>query len=544
MTIKQINNSRSLHWEAILFFCLYIVSPSYFAFDLKGSFPLITCSRLLLVVLGICTLLRRTDVFSSRSFCFSRLNLFLTPDKPLLICFLGYFILMLLVNFTFVTKTPEAIKQIFVIVLEEYSLVWILTMILNTRAKVREALKLLVLTSGVLGLLGGISVILDYNVFQLLDTANRPELVVRPFYRYGLLRAVCGFHHAVYYGAYCAVSIPLAMYFVEDSPKKQERYLYSLCIALNLVGLLFSNSRGSQLAFVCLAGLIFLIRLLQKSLLNFFRTYIPAIVVAVLLSAVIFFAAPAGRQVISNLLYDISSKSTISIQAVTNINPAPQSVAKPVLQTTAKPVVQTTTKPALHATLLSEATSGVQTTAPTQTNPTGQSTVPAETKPVPQTTAPTVPTETVPAPPNKDLSFGENPNGLLSRFIQLSGITYTLEREPLFGLGPNAHMEGKVAYMYAPGKWAHLTTVDVNVVSIVCQYGLIGLAAFLFLYMGIGFLILRRPYCGDPLMRYLMLSFISYMLCLLSISSLDKWFWVFIGITLALVNVIRKEQTK
>jgi len=62
------------------------------------------------------------------------------------------------------------------------------------------------------------------------------------------------------------------------------------------------------------------------------------------------------------------------------------------------------------------------------------------------------------------------------------------------------------------------------------------------LYGGMGIRFLKKKYRGDRLMQYFFLSFLCYMLCLASISFLHKWFWVFTGLFLCLVNVLRKES--
>lgn len=465
---KRDKNQR-LPWEGALLLALYIVLPSYFAVELKAGLPLLTASRLLIVLAGVGVLLR------NRSLKTLGKGLLLTTDKPLLICLFVYFLLLLGVNLTFAGSVSEGIKQIFVIVAEEYGLLFILTMTLNSRRRIVDGLKLLTVVSGVVGVLACLTVVLDQDVFHLLNTAKREELVVRAFYRYGMLRPTGGFHHAVYYGAFCAVMLPLQMYVIEQEENRWQRKLYALCTALTLAGLLLSNSRGSQMAFVCLAGLMFFIRLARKDLLMLFKTYLPIILVAVILVGIVFVCCPAGIQRIENAL-----------------------------QQNEKPTV----------------------TAPTQPGETEEPTQPEETK------------------PQIDTSFGENPDGLRSRFIQLSGITYTLERSPLNGLGPNAHMEGRVAYQYKTGKWAHLKTVDVNVVAIVIQYGLIGLLGFVALYGSLGWTFLRKAHRGDPLMHHLLLAFIGYLLCSLSISGLEKWLWVFVGMSVSLVNVMKGEKVQ
>ncbi len=482
MKTQRTGSSRILHWDVILFMALYILLPSYFALELSQSLPLITGSRILIALMGIMLLVRRRDVFTLKNFRLRKLNLTLTEDPLLRTSFLIYFGLLLLVNATFLLDTSESIKQIFVILAEEYLVVWMLCLIIDTREKLISALRIMVFGAAAVAVIAAVGTVIDYNPFLLLKTVSR-NMVIRPFYRYGILRACVGFLHPVYYGAYCAVMLPIGMFFADRSETKKETLLYGSCLTLILAGLMLSNSRGSILAFGCTACLIFLIRLFRKSLGKLFATYLPIIGCAVVILALIFMLSPVGRPIIAGYVEDLFSSHT---------DPGPS-------------------------------------TEPTT------STKPSVTEPSP--TEPTQPK------PNLVPEFGENANGVASRLDQLSGIRYTVERQPIFGFGPNASARGLVGYMYTPGTWTHVKTVDMNIVAIISQYGIVGLIGFLCLYGSIGISFLRKPYRGDPLLHYLFLSFVCYMLCLLSISFLDKWFWVITGLGLCLINIIRKEQT-
>lgn len=460
------NNAKSsqLHWSVSAFFALYITLPSYFAIELHQKLPLITISRLLLVFMGIVLFVQKKDLFRPGNIRQGKLNLLLTKDKPLRICLLVYFGILILVNATFLFETSEAVKQLFVILAEEYLLVWMLTLILDSRQKIVSALKALLIGSAFSGIVACFSVIFHKNIFIYLNTVSRD--ILNDSYRYGMLRPAAGFSHAVYYGAYCAVMLPLSMYLVEHTENKKERKLYAVCTALTLAGLIMANSRGSQLAFVCVAGLIFFIRLYQKNLKALFRTYLPIILVSALIVAVVFSLSPAGRYRIGSFFSKL----------------------------------------------------------------------------FPSLSTPPLPVDPDSGNTGLDLSFGENPDGIKSRLIQLTGIVYTMGLSPVFGLGPNAHARGLVGYKFIETKWSFVKTVDINITAIICQYGLVGFLGFLSLYGGLGITFLRKKFRKDPLMHHLLLSYICYMLCLLSISFLDKWFWVFTGITLALVNVISKEE--
>lgn len=147
--------------------------------------------------------------------------------------------------------------------------------------------------------------------------------------------------------------------------------------------------------------------------------------------------------------------------------------------------------------------------------------------------------------PNEGASidYGENVGGTRSRLVQMSGILYTLARKPLFGFGSNAHTRGLVKFEFRPNEWWTSKSFDMGLVSIVCQYGLIGLAAFTCLFGSLFKTITDKRYRKDKLMHSLGLSLIVYLLCLLTISSLSKMFWVLTASIICLVNIIRNEES-
>ena len=123
----------------------------------------------------------------------------------------------------------------------------------------------------------------------------------------------------------------------------------------------------------------------------------------------------------------------------------------------------------------------------------------------------------------------------------MTAISYTLARHPLLGFGPNAFANGLVAYTYVAGHLSFVKTVDMNLVAIIGQYGLVGLLAFLSQFAAVGITLVKKKHRKDPLMFALTMSFVCYMLCLLSISNLDRWYYPTLGLMICLVNIIRKE---
>ena len=474
MTKTLETHNGKLRWEAILFLALYTILPTYFALELSESIPLLSASRILIVLMGIMVLLRRKDVFKLRGFQFKSLNLALSEDKLLRGGLLIYFAVLAVVNVTFLMDS-EALKQLFTLVAEEYAIVWLLVMTLDSREKVQNALRILVFASGIVGILAIFSVITQWNPFHLLDTVSRYILKVS-YYRMGLLRAAAGFGHPVYYGAYCAVMTPLSMYFIETTQNKKQKFFFRSCMVINMICVLLSNSRGSMLALICTAGIMFLVSMFNGKLKGFLQQYLPLLILAVVLLLII---------------------ALVALYVAPKVGPALDSFFDKLFPSTPGAVI----------------------------DPTGD----------------TVPSETT-EPSQPPLEFGENANGLASRMVQLTAIPYTLSKNPLFGLGPNAFARGLVAYTYVKGHLSFVQTVDMHVVAIVGQYGLVGLLGVLAQFSAVGITMLRKKYRQDTLMYFLLMTFVCYMLCLLSISNLDRWYWIFIGIFVSYVNVLHKEH--
>lgn len=481
---------EKLGWEVVLFLALYAIMPDYCAAELHDKLPLITASRAVLVLMGIMLILRRRgDLLDLKHFSLKRWNLLLTENKLLRWGLMGYFVILMGVNATFLTETSEAIKQMFVHVAEEYALVWMLVMILDSREKIRQALKILVLSSAVVAVSACISCAINYNLFNLVDTVNR-DMLMSNYYRLGLLRAVAGFGHPVYYGAYCAMMFLLGMYLVETAKTAWERRTYGLCIALDFAGLFLANARGSILALGCVGLLVIIIRILQKDLKNLITTYLPYGAIALVILVLVASFSPLGISFITRTAGSV----VLSVQSML---------------------------PGNEDLFATEPTETEPPTDPDSTDPEG--------------TEPTEPTE-------PEVDYGENADGVGSRLDQLTGITWTLTQEPLFGFGPNCHVRGLMAYMYYPGHWSHVKTFDVNIVFIIGQYGLVGLVGYLCQYCSLGITLIRKKYRGDKLMHYLLLVFICYMLCLLSISGLEKTSWILVGILVSYVSILDKEQ--
>jgi O-antigen ligase len=266
------------------------------------------------------------------------------------------------------------------------------------------------------------------------------------------------------------------MYFISVTENKKQKFFFRSCMVINMICVLLSNSRGSMLALICTAGIMFLVSMFTGKLKQFLQQYLPLLILAVVLLLII---------------------ALVALYVAPKVGPAMDS---------------------FFDKLFPHSPGGTL-----------------------DPTAGTVPSETT-EPSQPPLEFGENANGLASRMVQLTAIPYTLSQNPFFGFGPNAFARGLVAYTYVEGHLSFVQTVDMHLVAIVGQYGLVGLLGVLAQFGAVGITMIRKKYRQDTLMYFLLMTFVCYMLCLLSISNLDRWYWVFIGIFVSYVNVLHKEH--
>lgn len=457
-SLERTGHKPVLGLDVIIFFALYIVLPDYFAIEFSQNFPLITASRFLLAIVGICLLFRKREKLFSSDQGISAWNFGLTNDLTLRYGLFFYFTIITICNAALLpADAGEAVKATLIILIENYFLIWMLTLILDEREKLILALKIVVISSGIIGIISAIGCVLGINPFHYLNTVQRYCLMTQEI-RLGMLRAAAGFGHPVYYGAFCVVVLPLVMYFLEHSEKRAEKYMYSLCFSMNVVGMVLSNARGAMVAFAFLLLVCVTTSILKKTFKKFFKTYAPVALQAILILAFVSALSPVGLNFLIEYLVSI----------VKIVFPG----------------------------------SSLQAT----------------------------------------VEYGNNPNGTLSRVKQLSGILYTLRNKPLFGFGSNAHTKGLLVYEFQPGKWYPSFTVDVGIVAVIGQYGIVGLIGYLGKWGSLFKTTLVKKKSSNPLMNCFGLSLLTYLVCLLSISSLEKMQWILIAFIVCLRNLDLQEH--
>lgn len=427
---------KDANFAFVIFFALYLVMPSYCAIELSAILPLITASRIILLLFVLTLIARRRFIVS--------LHLCTDKKQEQSICI--YIFGMIIINLFFVIQTIDAIKAILSLLLENLLFVWAVTRAINSRKRFIKALRILVYSSGVVAVVSIIGSLIGYNLFYYLHTVDR-EMIMASYIRLGFLRAEAGFGHAVYYGVYCTVMILMAMYLYEYDGKR--KILGLLCIALNLIALIFCNSRGSLCA--CALALIFaLIRKNKEHIKKYLRWFLLAAVAVIFVCT----AIASMREWIIGII-----QSMIGILGLTgNIE-----------------------------------------------------------------------------------NYGQNIEGIHSRFTQLTALIYVAIKSPFIGFGPRSNVRGvAMSWWNVPNSWWPLDTFDSGIVAVTSNFGYIGLFLQLSFFLQL-LKITFSKYKNDPVMRMFQNVLVGYLLCLLSVSGVDNVQWMFIAMLVSYINIRSRE---
>lgn len=253
-----------------IFAIFYIILPSYFALEINTSFPLMTASRFFLFLLLMYYVLKTRG----------RLSMKIVDNRRFSNDLAVYIILALIPNLFHLTETSESIKRMFVIVVEELMLIWLISRCVCTKGKIIRFLRLMIYASAVVALISIVGSIVGLNFFSFLNTVER-KVAIADFSRLGLLRAEAGFGHAVFYSLYCAVLMPIIFYFIEEERKLR----YTIILLLDILALLFSNSRGAFLAVLIISVLWF--RRNINTLINKYSMFVVILIISIVFGILI-----------------------------------------------------------------------------------------------------------------------------------------------------------------------------------------------------------------------------------------------------------------
>lgn len=230
----------------MFFMAFYPILPDYFAIELGGGLPLLKASRILLLILMLCIVLRNKKIILMRR---SLKNVGLYWGMII------YFTARILANGYYATKLSAAVNTEFTIIVEQLLLMVLIYQVISIEDDVYACVKNLVYASGVIALISIINVLIGSNLFYELSTISRKVLMTSTV-RMGIVRAEATFGHPVYYAMYCALIVPLALYVWQNERKK---LIPAGILALNIIAALLTESRGTIVILLVLILVVLLV---------------------------------------------------------------------------------------------------------------------------------------------------------------------------------------------------------------------------------------------------------------------------------------------
>lgn len=227
---------RQKKWYLYLLMAFTAVLPEQFSISLHDKLPLITASRILIIISAAFWLFQR---IKERNF---KLPVALTV-------FLG---INLAIAVFHLFWDFDEVNRIFLFVMERGLVVAILVDMISSREEFDRCVDFMILGSVSLAVMAICQTVFDYDiasVLQLRETVTSAMVADRM----GLVRAYAT-KNAITYGAYCAFMV-LPIYYRMQGTGKQR---YSFAFALNFVALFATFTRSAWLCVIGVGGLVFL----------------------------------------------------------------------------------------------------------------------------------------------------------------------------------------------------------------------------------------------------------------------------------------------
>ncbi|MCR5671224.1 MAG: hypothetical protein K6G10_09480 [Butyrivibrio sp.] len=238
--------------KSIFVFCfLYLILPDFLGIEFSASLPLLTSSRILILLL----------IAAAVYITVKRGSMRILAEKKIWLAVAGFFVLRTVSNIYYLTTYSGAINNIFKMIIEEIILLLIIPVFLETEEKRMKALRVLTYSCGVISALGITESLTGFRLADYLYTVKR-FMFNDHYIRLGILRATTSFGLANFYAFYLTVMTPVIFYLWRKTDEKR----YMVIALLHFFALVFSGCRGNILIyFVFLAGYLFMIAKAERS---------------------------------------------------------------------------------------------------------------------------------------------------------------------------------------------------------------------------------------------------------------------------------------
>lgn len=242
---------KKRNWYLFLFFIFYPILPDTFAIELSNKLPLVTGSRILLLLLLIIWIFQK--------------SLHWKLKIPILLLF--YFITNLIISIVNLQNGVEEINRIFRLTIENFLLVIIIKDLIKTKSDFFLCIDCLIYSGVCLSVIGILQTTINIDIstiFNLIPARISGSISNRM----NMIRAF-GTFNAITFGCFCTMLILIILYQYERTNKAK----YILGSVIILVALLCSMTRSAIM--VLCATLLIMLLIRNIRFLNNYLKYIP-----------------------------------------------------------------------------------------------------------------------------------------------------------------------------------------------------------------------------------------------------------------------------
>jgi hypothetical protein len=233
------------------------ILPTYFAFNLGDSLPLLTAYRIIVIYFFAYEILINKKPGLKEVFAKLRAS---HVNKYI------WIYLMAVVVSSIMANTGDSLKALISILLENVLLFYFLVKRFLDPEVFDKAIHILIITAFILGLLGLIEGLSGFNIFSLLDLKVRDNIVGSAMYeRMGTNRVESSFGHPIGFGLYLTLMLPLVLYSANHGQR-----LALITFFLLIINLLLTISRGPLIAFLVVFMIYLLVSNLKSKLIAFY----------------------------------------------------------------------------------------------------------------------------------------------------------------------------------------------------------------------------------------------------------------------------------
>jgi hypothetical protein len=214
--------------------------PDYYGIELSESFPILTVTRMMLVVFCIYALVNRKKPLIPKNIHISQI-----PKRYYLLA--GYFILRILSNLYYVGVHNQALKVIISIIFEQLFFLYSIYLLSLSKAEIDRLLIVIVWVSAMFYVIGIFESLTYIRPFDSLYTVSR-YILNEKYIRLGFLRSTTTFGIPGIFANMCTLSFPIIL-FVYNMTKKK-RYL-TICF-YNILSTIHSGCRSNIFFFIAI----------------------------------------------------------------------------------------------------------------------------------------------------------------------------------------------------------------------------------------------------------------------------------------------------